>query len=59
LVVCIAALDRAIVSFEGRSEMKVKHWLVILLVVFAALVLWHIYTGHGGVNGVKQAVGMS
>jgi hypothetical protein len=38
--------------------MKVKHWIILLLVAIGVLFLWHNYQGHGGVSGVKSGLGI-
>jgi hypothetical protein len=37
---------------------KVKHWIVVILVVIGALYLLHNYMGHGGTAGVKSGLGL-
>lgn len=37
--------------------MKLKHWVFLGLVAIGALYLWHNYSSHGGVAGVKQGLG--
>lgn len=38
--------------------MKLVHWLVIGLVLVGGLYMWHNYTSHGGVQGVKSGLGL-
>lgn len=38
--------------------MKLKHWVFIGLVAVGALYLAHNYMSHGGVQGVKQGIGL-
>jgi hypothetical protein len=38
--------------------MKVKHWIVIGFAVVGIAVVLHVYMQHGGVSGLKSAVGM-
>ena len=37
--------------------MKLKHWVIVGLVLVGGLYLFHNYIGHGGVNGVKSGLG--
>lgn len=39
--------------------MKVKHWIIVILILIGALFLWHNYQSHGGVGGVKTGLGIS
>lgn len=38
--------------------MKAKHWIGVILVIIALLYVWHTYSGHGGVSGFKQGLGL-
>lgn len=38
--------------------MKVKHWIVIVLLLIGGLFLWHNYQGHGGFGGIKTGLGI-
>ena len=38
--------------------MKLKHWVVIGLVLIGALYVIHNFTLHGGVSGVKSGFGI-
>jgi hypothetical protein len=38
--------------------MKVWHAVTILLAVFGAIYVLHLYKQHGGVSGVKNGFGM-
>jgi len=37
--------------------MKLRHWVFLILIVIAVLFLFHNYTSHGGVMGIKQGIG--
>jgi len=37
---------------------KVKHWLALILILVAVLFLYHNYSAHGGVAGIKQGIGL-
>ena len=38
--------------------MKLKHWVFLALIAVGALFLWHNYSQHGGVAGVKSGIGI-
>jgi hypothetical protein len=38
--------------------MKLKHWVFFALIVVGALFLWHNYSQHGGIAGVKSGIGI-
>lgn len=38
--------------------MKVKHWLFLALILIGALYLFHNYSQHGGIAGVKSGLGL-
>ena len=38
--------------------MKLKHWVFLAFVVIGGLFVWHVYSGHGGVSGFKQGIGL-
>jgi hypothetical protein len=37
---------------------KLKHWIFVTLVLVGALFLWHNYSQHGGVGGIKTGLGI-
>jgi hypothetical protein len=37
---------------------KLKHWLVIALVLVGALFVGHLIMSHGGIAGFKQGIGL-
>lgn len=37
--------------------MKVKHWVILSVLLVGALFLLHNFQSHGGVGGVKQGLG--
>lgn len=39
--------------------MKVKHWIILLLVLIGGIYVFHIVTQHGGVAGFKSGLGLS
>lgn len=42
---------------EGR-KMRAKHWAFLILAIAGALFIFHNYTSHGGVAGVKSGLGL-
>ena len=38
--------------------MKLRHWVFVAIFAIGALYLFHNYTMHGGVSGVKSGLGM-
>ena len=38
--------------------MKFKHLVFVALLIIGGLYVWHIYSGHGGVSGFKQGLGV-
>ena len=42
---------------NGRRKVKLKHWVIVGLALVGALYVFHNYTAHGGVNGVKSGFG--
>ena len=38
--------------------MKLKHWLFLAIFAIGALYIWHNYSQHGGVSGLKTGVGL-
>lgn len=38
--------------------MKLKHWVFLALILVGGLFLWHNYSAHGGVAGVKSGIGL-
>lgn len=38
--------------------MKLKHWVFLALIIVGGLYLFHNYTQHGGVAGVKSGLGI-
>lgn len=37
--------------------MKVKHWIVLSLLIIGALFVFHNWQSHGGVAGIKHGIG--
>jgi hypothetical protein len=37
---------------------KLKHWVFMALFLVGALFVWHNYSQHGGVAGVKSGIGI-
>lgn len=38
--------------------MKLKHWVFLAVFAVGALYIWHNYTAHGGVGGIKSGIGL-
>jgi hypothetical protein len=38
--------------------MKMKHWVFLLFAILGALFVFHVYSQHGGIAGVKSGVGL-
>lgn len=38
--------------------MKLKHWVFFGIFLIGALYVWHTYSQHGGVSGIKQGIGL-
>lgn len=38
--------------------MKLRHWVFFAIFAVGALYIWHNYSQHGGVTGLKQGVGL-
>lgn len=39
--------------------MKLKHWLIMGLVVIGGLYVGHVYFSHGGFMGFREGIGLS
>jgi hypothetical protein len=37
---------------------KLRHWVFLLVFAVGALYIWHNYSAHGGVSGLKTGVGL-
>lgn len=38
--------------------MRLKHYLILALIIVGGLYVWHMYSTHGGVGGFKQGLGI-
>lgn len=38
--------------------MRLKHYLILALIIVGALYVWHIYSQHGGTAGFKTGLGI-
>ena len=38
--------------------MRMRHWLFLAIFAIGALYIWHNYSQHGGISGLKQGVGL-
>ena len=38
--------------------MKLRHMLFLLIFAIGALYIWHNYTQHGGIGGLRQGIGL-
>lgn len=39
--------------------MKLRHWLFLSIFAIGALYLWHNYSAHGGIGGIKSGIGIA
>jgi hypothetical protein len=55
----VPAVDGTPRTPERRSvKVKVRHWIILILVAIGGLYLWHNYSQHGGVAGMKSGLGL-
>lgn len=59
LAIRLSRMDRPIGPNERWCQVKLKHWLFVAFVIIGVLFLWHNYSQHGGVAGVKSGLGLS
>jgi hypothetical protein len=38
--------------------MKLKHWVLVSLILVGGLYVWHTYSMHGGTSGFKAGLGI-
>lgn len=38
--------------------MKLRHMLFLLVFAIGALYVWHNYSQHGGIGGLRQGIGL-
>jgi hypothetical protein len=37
---------------------KLRHWVFVAVFAVGALYIWHNYSAHGGIGGIKSGIGL-
>lgn len=51
-------LEWATRTRERGSSVKLRHYVFLAIFAVGALYIWHNYSAHGGVGGIKQGIGL-
>ena len=54
----VTSLDGTAGIGKGRCDVKIRHLLFLAIFAIGALYIWHNYSQHGGIHGLKSGVGL-